>query len=195
MTGKFIVIDGPDGAGKTTLAMALAERIGAMLTREPRYAATRSLLFAEAAASPVELAIAMAHDRFQHLRHEVDPALQQGRTVVCDRYVLSTLAYQSEALAGIVGRDEVVGFLVLGAREPDLTIVVDVDPVTASARQSSKARDRFEDDAGLRSRVRARYLDLAERRGYPVINGQMGPQEVLDHATALFDNFMAGRRE
>lgn len=187
MSGRFIVIDGPDGAGKSTLAASLAQHLGAeVLTREPFYESTRELLFA-ADASPAELAIAMAHDRYQHLRREVEPALARGATVVCDRYMLSTLVYQREALRhlDVMGRNAVLAFLVAGAREPDLTLVVDVEPRIARARQAGKLHDRFEADAGLQARVRDRYLALAEERGYPVIDGSGSQSGTLRQAIAL----------
>ena len=185
MSGRFIVIDGPDGAGKSTLAASLAQHLGAeVLTREPFYESTRELLFT-ADASPAELAIAMAHDRYQHLRREVEPALARGATVVCDRYVLSTLVYQHEALADVPARNAVLGFLVASAREPDLTIVVDVELSIARARQAGKLRDRFEADAGLQIRVRDRYLAFAHARGYPVIDGSGSQPGTLRQALAL----------
>ena len=188
MKGTFIVIEGPDGGGKSTLAAALAGSIGAeVLTREPFYDSTRELLFDGAGASPSELAIAMAHDRHQHLRRVVLPALHSGATVICDRYVLSTLVYQREALdhLDVMGRNAVLAFLVAGAREPDLTIVVDVDPRIARSRQAGKLRDRFEDDPGLQGRVRDRYLALAAERGYPVIDGGGSQAGTLRRALAL----------
>jgi dTMP kinase len=186
VSGRFIVIDGPDGAGKSTLAAALADKLGAaVLTREPFYEATRELLFPAARASPSELAIAMAHDRHQHMRREVEPALAAGYTVICDRYVLSTLVYQHEALADFPDRDAILAFLTAGAREPELTIVVDVPPLVARARQAGKNRDRFEDDAGLQQRVRQRYLGLAQQRGYPVIDGGATADSTLRQALAL----------
>ena len=181
----MIVIDGPDGSGKSTLAAVLASRLGAHLTREPFYEATRELLFPDSGADPAESAIAMAHDRHQHMRREVGPALALGATVVCDRYVLSTLVYQHEALASLPNRDAILSFLTMGAREPDLTIVVDVPPSIARARQAGKLRDRFEDDPGLQQRVRQRYLGLAEQRGYPVIDGGGSQAGTLRQALAL----------
>jgi dTMP kinase len=180
----MIVIEGPDGSGKTTLATALAEKIGAKLTREPFFDTTRTLLLADSGASPAELAIAMAHDRHQHMRL-LAPALARGATIVCDRYVLSTLVYQHEALASLPNRDAILSFLTMGAREPDLTIVVDVPPSIARARQAGKLRDRFEDDPGLQQLVRQRYLGLAEQRGYPVIDGGGSQAGTLRQALAL----------
>jgi dTMP kinase len=186
MTGHFIVIDGPDGGGKSTLAAALADKLGAVvLTQEPFYPEARRLLFCDAA--PAELAIAMAADRHKHLRYVVAPALADGHTVVCDRYVLSTLVYQHEAIANFPHRDAILAFLTVGAREPDLTIVVDVPPSIARARQAGKLRDRFENDLGLQQRVRQRYLELAERRGYPVIDGGGSQAGTLRQAIALME--------
>jgi dTMP kinase len=184
VTGRFIVIDGPDGAGKSTLAAALADKLGAaVLTREPFYPEARRLLFCDT--QPAELAIAMAADRHKHLRYVVEPALIDGHTVICDRYVLSTLVYQHEALVDFPDRDAILAFLTAGAREPDLTIVVDVPPLVARARQAGKNRDRFEDDAGLQQRVRQRYLGLAQQRGYPVIDGGGSQPGTLRQALAL----------
>ncbi len=208
--GRFIVIDGPDGAGKSTLATRLSAAIrgvreGAETCDGADAAACPgdcegdcscpkigTLTFAttpgaDGDAGTEELAIAMAHDRHVHLRSVIEPALANGYDVVCDRYVLSTIVYQGEALRRGYRSNlaAVLDFLVAGVREPDLTIVLDIETEVARARQAAKRRDRFEDDPGLQARVRARYLELALERRLPVLAGLLSVDQLVEQAIAL----------
>lgn len=146
MFGKFIVLEGIDGAGTTTqatqLVTALAHRGSpVVLTREPSVGPIgreiRSLLRG-GGLDPETMALLFAADRLDHLAREVAPALARGAVVVCDRYDLSTLTYQSAThpegsaivpwLRGINAR----------ARRPDLTIVLDVPAEVAEARRAER---------------------------------------------------------
>lgn len=135
--GRFVVVEGLDGAGTTTqaerLAAALRSRRGlpVELTKEPTSgplgAVLRQAIEARLTLDPVALALAFAADRADHLFNPVNgvvAALEAGRWVVSDRYVLSSLAYNR---GGTVSR-EWVAELNRHAIAPDLTIFVDVDP-------------------------------------------------------------------
>ncbi len=176
----FIVFDGPDGSGKTTLAAAVANTLAAeghdvCLTREPYLDTTRAWLF-DQRVTPRELAIAFAHDRSRHLHEVVRPALAAGKVVICDRYVLSTIIYQSQHVDLAF-----VAQLIEGTQEPDLTIVVDAPTSVCMARQAAagKVLDRFEARSELQEAVRAEYLRLAQVRSYPVLRGEATPDRVL----------------
>ncbi len=106
MPGRFIVIEGPDGAGTTTHSKLLAEALRAkgrdvLLTAEPTSGPigtfTRTQLSAKTIPSPSALQLLFCADRAAHVQLEIVPALAAGTTVVCDRYALSTLVY-GEAL-------------------------------------------------------------------------------------------------
>lgn len=135
--GRFIVVEGLDGAGTTTqaerLAAALRDRRGLAveLTKEPTNgpvgAVLRQAIEGRLTLDPVALALAFAADRADHLFNPVNgivAALDAGRWVISDRYVLSSLAYNR---GGTVTRDWLAA-LNRHALAPDLTLFVDVDP-------------------------------------------------------------------
>lgn len=181
MAGRFIVLEGGEGSGKSTQVARLATAVQAaglevVTTFEPgataRGAALRALLLDDAAPldARAELLL-MAADRAQHVTEVVRPALAAGQVVISDRFTPSTLAYQG------VGRDlgvEAVGVVsafASGGLEPDLVIVLDVDADVA-ARRRPVARDRMERaGAEFHARVRGAYRELAAEFGWVVVDG------------------------
>ena len=164
--GRFIVLEGLDGAGTTTqterLARALREQgVDVLTTREPsdgplgttlRQALTgRLVLRGGAPLAPATLALLFAADRTDHLASQILPALEAGRTVICDRYVLSSLAYQGTELSM-----DWVDTLNAEALSPDLTVFVEVKPAVASRRRAIRggAPELFEADAQQRKIAR-----------------------------------------
>ncbi len=153
---RFIVLEGIDGSGTTTQAKRLSvelERRGTptIVTCEPTSGpigrlirqALRRELPSESGEAPRALswstmALLFAADRLDHLDAVVLPALSAGRTVVCDRYALSSLAYQS--VTSPEGEGAVPWIRELNARtlRPDLTIVLDVSDQTAAARREKR---------------------------------------------------------
>ena len=131
MTGFFIVLDGPDGAGKTTQILRLADALRSpsrrlLVTSEPTKGPIGTYIHQHLAPEtpPEVLAALFAADRREHLELEVEPALARGLDVVCDRYIPSSLAYQGER-AEKLNRD---------FRRPDLTVILKLSPATAMAR-------------------------------------------------------------
>ena len=157
-SGRFLILDGIDGCGKSTQAewlmralgeSALAEgRPGPVHLREPGSTALGErlrelLLDGEADIGPASEVLLFAAARRQLLTESVRPALQEGRDVVCERFHPATLAYQAHA--GELDFDEVLGLLTewAGDPEPDLCIVLEVDPGRAAGRRGAE-EDRFE---------------------------------------------------
>lgn len=148
--GRFIVFEGIDGSGTTTQGRALAgtfERCGhpARFTHQPSALLIgrllRQLLAAEADASRPGwdgMALLFAADRLDHVAREIEPWLRGGVTVICDRYDLSSLAYQSATASD--ARDAIPWLRAINqrARRPDLTLVFDVDPSVAEARRERR---------------------------------------------------------
>jgi dTMP kinase len=170
--GRFIVIEGPDGSGSTTqvamLAATLRERGRSVVTtREPSAGPVGALLrqilghrLVHNDGTPIgesELALLFAADRLDHLANEIDPALLSGADVISDRYLLSTLAYQSQA-------EDTAWLVTLNrrARMPDLTIVLDV-PAEESMRRIQATRPRTEryERVELLAAIHATFLRLA----------------------------------
>jgi dTMP kinase len=150
--GAFIAVEGGEASGKSTQARLLAERIDAVLTREPGGTALgerlRELLL-DPATGPVDARtelLLMAAARAEHVAQVIRPALDAGRTVVSDRFSASSLAYQGYGRG--LSLDEVrrVSEWATGGVEPDLVVLIDVDPSVAAARlaASGAAPDRLE---------------------------------------------------
>jgi dTMP kinase len=145
--GRFVVVEGLDGAGTTTQAGLLASALRARghaveLTKEPTNGplgvVLRQAIEGRLALDPVALALAFAADRADHLFNPVNgvaAALDAGRWVVSDRYVLSSLAYNR---GGLVSR-EWVAELNAHALAPDLTVFVDVDPEVCLQRIGARS--------------------------------------------------------
>ncbi|WP_294729890.1 dTMP kinase [uncultured Faecalibaculum sp.] len=176
MTGTFITIEGPDGAGKTTAAADLRNRLTAMgvpclLTREPGGSAIaeqiRSILLnpENTAMDPVTEAILYAAARRQHLMEVVRPALEAGMTVICDRFVDSSLAYQGHARG--LGFDTVWSINEPAVQDllPDLTILLDIEDEQALARIQARGQlDRFDlEGRDFRKQVREGFLAALRR--------------------------------
>jgi dTMP kinase len=163
----YIAFEGGEGAGKSTQARLLAERLDAVLTREPGAtplgAKLRALLLetGQAAVSVRAETLLMAADRAQHLDEVITPALAAGRHVVSDRSVFSSMAYQGGGRQ--LGVDAVwrVNDWALAGCWPDLVVLLDIEPGVAAGRLS-RALDRMEQaGAEFHHRVWATYLELA----------------------------------
>src|SRR5262245_25763391 len=138
VAGRFITLEGGEGAGKSTLSRGLAEALAAqgrevVTTREPGGApgadAIRALLVSGEANrwSAMEEALLFAAARLNHLNQTIRPALARGAWVVCDRYYDSTRAYQVAAGGLAPAALDALNALI-EAPAPDLTFVLDIDP-------------------------------------------------------------------
>lgn len=167
MTGLFIVFEGGEGSGKSTQAAALAQRIGALLTRQPGGTALggalRELLLdpANHHMAPKTEALLMAADRAQHEAELIGPTLEAGTHVVCDRYIGSSIAYQG--VGRNLGVDEIerISMWAVHERVPDVVVLLDVSEATAMSRLD-RPLDRVE-LAGpeFHEAIRAAYRRLA----------------------------------
>ena len=183
MTGRLIAIEGIDGAGTTTQAELLRDRLGLVMTREPSRGriglVLRELLAMRDGKAPVdERAIAMlfAADRLDHVAREIAPALAAGRHVVTDRYVLSSLAYQA-----LYVEREFVAALNRFAPSPDLTIFVEVPVAIAEARRAGRGAAERYDDRAVQERVARNYREEADRlprAQLVLVDGTRGIEEV-----------------
>lgn len=183
--GKFIVFEGNDGAGKSTMATRLGEYLrdqglGVVATKEPggipETASLRKLILdGRVAEDEVAQLLLFAADRRAHLLLQILPAVKEGELVVSDRYYGSTRVYQKER--GVAGEDilwaENLAITFDGERvEPDLTILLDVDTEIGMGRkQNQGGRNYFdEDEIGMQTRRRLAYLELAHTMGWRVID-------------------------
>jgi len=190
--GLLIVVEGIDGAGKTTHARRivrwLRERgIKAHYTFEPTRGAIGKILEEMASKRRVDVkveALLFAADRIDHLNRIIEPLLETGYVVVSDRYVHSSIAYQSIT----VGDQRWVEELNKFAEKPDLVILLDVDPEIGLRRiKGRKARfERIE----ILKRVKEKYLELAEREGFKVVDANREVEEVFEDVKGLVKGFL-----
>ncbi len=171
--GVLIVIEGIDGAGKTTIAKWLVELLNrrgyeAIYTYEPTDSLLVQALKSYSEYRSAELdALVYAADRLVHLRSKVLPALDSGKVVVMDRYYFSSIAYQGAQGAPIEWVIELNKY----ALKPDLAIYIDIDPEIGLKRLSGeKGSRRFPEyeNLDLLRRVREIYLELV-RKGHLVL--------------------------
>lgn len=208
--GLFITIEGGEGAGKTSLIQHLANTLEQMgrsvvVTREPG-----GILIAEKIRSLVldrELtmmdarteALLYAAARRQHLVEKVIPALEEGKAVLCDRFVDSSLAYQGYARG--LGMEEVWGInqFAIGDIMPDLTIYMDVSPEVGLSR-ISRSPDREVNRLDLErqsfhEKVREGYRLLLQKfpERIQLVNAEEEPEKVLDAAVAVLRSRLEGK--
>lgn len=172
MRGLLIAFEGVDGAGKTTQAKRLARWLArrgvkARYTREPTRTSLGKILQSMAYRRDVDVeveALLFAADRLIHLRRVIEPLLEEGVIVISDRYLHSSLAYQSAIIGDIKWVEEINRY----ARKPDLGLFLDVDP-EISLKRIKRRKTRFEDIDFLR-RVREIYLEYVERGELVKIN-------------------------
>lgn len=174
--GKFITLEGGEGVGKSTnlstIEELLAHRgIDVCVTREPGGTvlgeAIRELLLSDGADAPLpraELLLIFAA-RSQHIEAVIEPALQAGHWVLCDRFTDATYAYQGYARGLPLEMIASLELLVQDQLRPDLTVLLDLPPAVGLGRASQRAQlDRFEqENQSFFERVRCGYLERAQR--------------------------------
>jgi dTMP kinase len=170
MPGLFVTFEGIDRSGKTTQARLLCDALGerAVAVREPGGTAVgervRELLKDPSISVDDRTeALLFAAARAELVSEVIKPALEDGKIVISDRFLDSSLAYQGGARGLGVEAVERVNEFATGGVRPDVTILLDLQPVAAAERAGVEV-DRFErEGAGLQERVRAAYEDLAGR--------------------------------
>jgi len=194
--GFFFVIEGGDGAGKSTqvalLAQALRERgySDVVVTREPGAtefgAAIRAALLHAGDVAPQAEALAYAADRADHVATVIAPTMARGGIVLSDRYLDSSLAYQAQGRGLGDAQVRAINAFGTGGLEPDLTILLDITPEAGAARRDGKP-DRIE-RAGVEfhARVAQRYRELAAEHPerYLVLDASDSAEEIHEAAVA-----------
>lgn len=204
--GKFITVEGIEGVGKSTNITHIRHLIEAagfkvLMTREPGGTplgeAIRGLLLDPryTGMSPdCELQLMFAA-RAEHLAQVIQPALDKGQWVLCDRFTDATYAYQGGGRGIDAGKIARLEQWVQGDFRPDLTVLLDVPVEVGLARAGKRsALDRFElEQIGFFERVRQVYLDLAARhaRRYRLVDANQPLDRVQQQLDALVQAFLA----
>jgi dTMP kinase len=200
MSGIFISFEGIDGSGKSTQAKRLADALrhlghDVLLTREPGGSQgaeeIRSLVLEgdpDRWSAETEILLFTAARR-DHLEKTILPAVAAGKVVICDRFADSTRVYQGITRGDLRAKVDVLHREMIG-REPDMTLLIDMDPKTGLARAKGRqtAEERFEDfGLEMQVRMRAGFLDLAQEFSdrFRIIDGDRKADVVADEIAAL----------
>jgi len=195
-----VCVEGIEGSGKSTLLSGLAARLEAagvalVATREPGGTALGNRLrttFLEPglAIDPLAEAFVVNASRAQHVSEIIEPALGEGRWVLCDRYVAATLAYQGFGRGLDLGTLRMLAAIATRGRYPDLTLLIDVgidvsrERVRARALADGLPIDRLErEDGAFHRRVRDGYLALArDDATFVTLDGMLAREPLLNAA-------------
>jgi dTMP kinase len=191
--GIFICIEGLDGSGKTTQAKLLTKKLqkshNTVYTAEPSHGKIgtfirNSYLYGEKRLSSVIETLLFAAERIEHVENEVLPALHQGKLVISDRYVYSSLAYQGAAGLSLEWIEKINEH----ALRPDLAVFIDVNPKTAIRRL--KPNKSLMENMETQRKVRKIYLKFVEKGSLTRINGDQPKNEVAQELHAVVMKFL-----
>lgn len=196
----FVTFEGIDGSGKSTQARMLAEALRGLghdvvLTREPGGSPgaeeiRRLVLEGDPARWSAETEILLfTAARRDHLERTITPALAAGKVVVCDRFADSTRMYQGLSRGDLRATVDRLHDLMIG-REPDLTLLIDIDPAVGLSRAKGRQghEERFEDmGLGMQEQMRAGFLGLAQEFSarFRVIDGARATEAVAADVLAI----------
>jgi dTMP kinase len=201
-TGVFLALEGGEGSGKSTQGPMLVEWLESLghhvlMTHEPGGTEVGKILRhivldnGTGHLSPRTEALVYAADKAEHVDKVVLPALAEGKIVITDRYVDSTLAYQGAGRNLDISELEHVARWATSSLRPHLTIVLDIDPAIGHAR--FEGADRIESEPlEFHERVREHFLDLAaeDPDHYAVIGGDGTPEEIQAHIRAAVEPWL-----
>ena len=200
--GLFITFEGADGCGKSTQLNLLSDYLKnkgyeVIVTREPGAKGLGErireiLLNYDGDVSDRCESFLFLADRAQHIDTVVNPAIEQGKIVLCDRHTDSSVAYQGYGRGLLIDRINMLNDLAVNGRKPDMTFVFDVDVETSMSRVGS-VKDRME-SAGMEffNRVRNGYLEIAkqEPQRVKVLDAKKSIDEIHQNVVKLIEELL-----
>ena len=209
MSGLFITLEGPDGSGKSTMIGLIGQYlkeqgIEHVITREPGGTAIgekiRGIIIDRENINmgPETEALLFAASRAQHVHEKILPAVEEGKVVVCDRFLLSSLAYQGVGRGLGIQEVKAVNEFGLRGMTPDLILFFHVDPEVTLLRKTKEGGDRLEEEGGAFHReVYEGYMTLLEM--YPdnvvVIDAEKSVEEVYAQTIAALAEVLKSKEE
>ena len=208
MTGKFITLEGGEGAGKSTQARLLAEHLRSLghecvVTREPGGSpvaeALREVILSGVAAplGPSAETVLFAAARIDHVVQTILPALARGAFVICDRFTDSTRVYQGALGKVDPGLIRTLEEIATAQCRPDLTVMLDLPAriglARAAARRAQQAADRYEAEGlAFHEGLRLAFLEIAasEPARCKVVDASQGPDKVAQVIKAMVQSLL-----
>lgn len=203
MRGIFVTFEGPDGCGKSTIAglvyEKLKDRYNVVKTREPGGTeiseTIRDIILdvKNSAMTPRTEALLYAASRAQHVEEKILPALKEGKIVICERFVLSSVAYQGYGRG--LGEDNIrmINDFATGGLKPDITFLFDVKGRASVERKIKLGGDRLEiSGEDFHSRVNRAYEDLMKKDDYCIIDATRSIDEVLEEVLSILYKVLEG---
>ena len=211
MNNLFITFEGGDGSGKSTQVNLLKDYLDnlsfeTIKTREPGGTPSAEILRDLLTTGEVEKwtpmseALLMWASRYEHLIQVIEPALNSGKNVICDRFYDSTYAYQGVAHNLGIDKMEELKKIIIGDIEPDVTFILDIDPKVGLKRSldRSNKENRFESyNIDFHNNIRSAFLEIAKKNKDRciVIDATLNKQEINNLIITVIDNLIADKKE
>ena len=209
MNNLFITFEGGDGSGKSTQVNLLKEYLDnlnfeTIKTREPGGTPSAEILRDLLTTGEVEKwtpmseALLMWASRYEHLIQVIEPALNSGKNVICDRFYDSTYAYQGVAHNLGIDKMEKLKKIIIGDIEPDVTFVLDIDPKVGLKRSldRSNQENRFESyNINFHNKIRSAFLEIAKKNKNRcvVVDASLNEQEINNLIITVIDNLITDK--
>ena len=209
MNNLFITFEGGDGSGKSTQVNLLKDYLDnlnfeTIKTREPGGTPSAEILRDLLTTGEVEKwtpmseALLMWASRYEHLIQVIEPALNLGKNVICDRFYDSTYAYQGVAHNLGIDKMEKLKKIIIGDIEPDVTFVLDIDPKVGLKRSldRSNQENRFESyNIDFHNKIRSAFLEIAKKNKNRcvVVDASLNEQEINNLIITVIDNLITDK--